>query len=40
MSEKDYKLAMLYMDLIVKELNFIAAKIGHPTMDEYFNRKK
>lgn len=39
MNKEDYVKAMFYIDMIIKSLDEIAIKIGHPTFDEYFNKK-
>tara|TARA_B100000700_G_scaffold57935_1_gene62918 strand:+ start:39601 stop:39720 length:120 start_codon:yes stop_codon:yes gene_type:complete len=39
MSEEDYKKIMFYLTKIEECLNEIAIKVGHPTMEEFFNKK-
>jgi hypothetical protein len=38
MSERDYKLAMMYLDRIEEVLNHIALKLGHVDMDTFFSQ--
>jgi len=40
MTRLHYELAMYYLGKIEDELNHIAVKTNHPTMDEFFESSK
>jgi len=40
MSNEDFNKVMSYLDIMIVELNKIAAHVGHCSFDEFFDKKE